>query len=398
MKHIIVIGDNSSTNLGDPILTQSTKYIIDKLVEKQDCEVSIFDIAGRVFQRTDASLKISPLNISKRYSRREIRFTNMLADFKSIVGWYIREKTDFVNRLERITPAHSNKDHVTFVIAGGALISSSLFYAFRINTIVKLAKRYKNSRIVFNGVGIEKSIHNSGLAKFIVRHYLQQPQVVAFSTRDHIEDVSFITSRNDFRVQLPDSGLFASEAFGIAKKESELIGLSVISYQAYQSIMLNDLRAQEFTPNDLLSFWVTILKGLISNGKRFKILTNGGLKDYEMALRLCEHMNLAVDDYLLPLANEPKMLIQQLSQFKLIIAHRLHALIVSTSLLIPTIPVIWSDKVRAFADMIHNNNCGWPSQQFAKDIIEYLLDSDYEYLNRIDSLKQNVVLFLKNNI
>lgn len=398
MKHIIVIGDNSSTNLGDPILTQSTKYIIDKLVEKQDCEVSIFDIAGRVFQRTDASLKISPLNISKRYSRREIRFTNMLADFKSIVGWYIREKTDFVNRLERITPAHSNKDHVTFVIAGGALISSSLFYAFRINTIVKLAKRYKNSRIVFNGVGIEKSIHNSGLAKFIVRHYLQQPQVVAFSTRDHIEDVPFITSRNDFRVQLPDSGLFASEAFGIAKKESELIGLSVISYQAYQSIMLNDLRAQEFTPNDLLSFWVTILKGLISNGKRFKILTNGGLKDYEMALRLCEHMNLAVDDYLLPLANEPKMLIQQLSQFKLIIAHRLHALIVSTSLLIPTIPVIWSDKVRAFADMIHNNNCGWPSQQFAKDIIEYLLDSDYEYLNRIDSLKQNVVLFLKNNI
>lgn len=398
MKHIIVIGDNSSTNLGDPILTQSTKYIIDKLVEKQDCEVSIFDIAGRVFQRTDASLKISPLNISKRYSRREIRFTNMLADFKSIVGWYIREKTDFVNRLERITPAHSNKDHVTFVIAGGALISSSLFYAFRINTIVKLAKRYKNSRIVFNGVGIEKSIHNSGLAKFIVRHYLQQPQVVAFSTRDHIEDVPFITSRNDFRVQLPDPGLFASEAFGIAKKESELIGLSVISYQAYQSIMLNDLRAQEFTPNDLLSFWVTILKGLISNGKRFKILTNGGLKDYEMALRLCEHMNLAVDDYLLPLANEPKMLIQQLSQFKLIIAHRLHALIVSTSLLIPTIPVIWSDKVRAFADMIHNNNCGWPSQQFAKDIIEYLLDSDYEYLNRIDSLKQNVVLFLKNNI
>lgn len=48
MKQIIVIGDNSSTNLGDPILTRSAYYIIKKVVAENDYEISIFDIAGRI--------------------------------------------------------------------------------------------------------------------------------------------------------------------------------------------------------------------------------------------------------------------------------------------------------------------------------------------------------------
>ena len=72
-------------------------------------------------------------------------------------------------------------------------------------------------------------------------------------------------------------------------------------------------------------------------------------------------MNLPINDCLLPMAKEPKVLIEQLSQFKIVIAHRLHALIISTSLQIPVIPVVWSDKVQVFANMIGNENAVWPS-------------------------------------
>lgn len=272
-----------------------------------------------------------------------------------------------------------------------------MFYALRINAIVKNAKIHKG-KVLFNSVGIEKSIHNLGLAKYVVRHYLRQPEVAAFSTRDHIEDIPYITQRNDFQKLLPDAGLFASQAYGIKHNSSEIIGLSVISWHAYQSVRLNEARMSCFTPNDLLSFWKTILQGLLSRAQDFRILTNGGLADYEMALRLCESMDLDKEHYLLELPDEPSDLVKQLCQFKLVIGHRLHSLIVSTSLKIPVIPVVWSDKIRVFSEMIHNPYANWPSQQFAEEILNIIDKGDYKYIEEVEALKKKMVTFLKDNI
>ena len=60
MKQIIVIGDNSSSNLGDPILTQSAYYTVCRAVEGMDYVVSIFDIAGRKKQKSMTPI-FSPL-------------------------------------------------------------------------------------------------------------------------------------------------------------------------------------------------------------------------------------------------------------------------------------------------------------------------------------------------
>lgn len=127
--------------------------------------------------------------------------------------WFLRDRKQFVGRLQ----SEINSDGLTFVIAGGALISSSLFYALRLNAIVNVAKRH-NGKVIFNAVEIEKSVRKFGLAKYVVRHYLKQPEVVAFSTRDHVEDIPYISNRKDFLIQLPDPGLFAAEAFGVEHK------------------------------------------------------------------------------------------------------------------------------------------------------------------------------------
>lgn len=166
---------------------------------------------------------------------------------------------------------------------------------------------------MFNAVGIEKSIRNFGLAKYIVRHYLRQPEVIAFSTRDHVEDVPFITKNKKFAIQIPDPALFAAEAFSVEKNESDVIGLSVISYQAYQSVIFNGRRMQIFSVEDLFSFWSNIINGFIVSGQKFKILTNGGGKDYETATQLCRQMNLSTEEYLLPLPKNAQQLINQLS-------------------------------------------------------------------------------------
>lgn len=390
MKQIIVIGDNSSSNLGDPILTQSTCYIVRQIVSDKDYNVSIFDITGRKVKKTIIPTSIPHFNEFKKKSAFRSVIDGLLLDIKMIGRWFLRDRKQFVGRLQ----SEINSDGLTFVIAGGALISSSLFYALRLNAIVNVAKRHKG-KVIFNAVGIEKSVRNFGLAKYVVRHYLKQPEVVAFSTRDHVEDIPYISNRKDFLIQLPDPGLFAAEAFGVEHKKSDVIGLSVISYQAYQSVLLNDERAQDITPDSLLSFWENILNDFLQKGQQFKILTNGGPKDYEMALLLCQRMNLDKDRYLLPMATEPKQLIDQLSQFKFVIAHRLHALIISTSLGIPVIPVVWSEKVAAFAKMINNPYAQWPSEEFAHEI---LLMIDNVNLCRIQDLRDKIYSNFNNNI
>ena len=60
MKQIIVIGDNSSSNLGDPILTQSAYYTVCRAVEGMDYVVSIFDIAGRKKQKSMTPISPPP--------------------------------------------------------------------------------------------------------------------------------------------------------------------------------------------------------------------------------------------------------------------------------------------------------------------------------------------------
>ena len=391
MKQIIVIGDNSSTNLGDPILTQSAHYVIRNIAEGKGFEVSIFDIAGRKARNTK-SPQYPPhqTNVSQKPSALKSSLNDIKHDVATLLKWHLRAKQQFQNRLEKCI--HS--DEPTFVIAGGALISSSTFYALRLNAIVNMAKRY-NGRVVFNAVGIEKTIHNLGFAKYLVRHCLRQPEVTAFSTRDHVEEIPYLTHRKNFLKLLPDSGLFAAEAFGIERKYSDTVGLSVISYQAYQSVMSYDERARGLTPDDLLSFWENILKGFIKREQDFRILTNGGPKDYEMALRLCQRMQLNTAHYLLPMATTPKQLVEQLSQFKVVIAHRLHALIICTSLGIPVIPIIWSNKVHAFAKMIGNPYAQWPS---AVNHINETVDAIEKETTDISRLKESIIDYINRSV
>lgn len=355
MEHIIVVGDTSSTNLGDPILTHCCEYLVRQALGEAKTVIEVFDIAGRKPTKNFIPTKSTPIVVQRAPSCLSDILNTLKLDAKALIKWYQKDKYDFLRRLSR-----HKLQGTTFIIAGGALISSSLFYALRLNAIVEIAER-NNGRVIFNAVGIEKTIRNFGLAKYVVRHYLKQKEVVAFSTRDHVEDVPYLTKRKEFYLQTPDPGLLASEAYNIQRKESCVVGISVISYNAYRSVIQNEPRVKEITPDLLLDFWSSIIKQLQYSKIPFRILTNGGIADYEMALRLCQRMNLPINDCLLPMAKEPKVLIEQLSQFKIVIAHRLHALIISTSLQIPVIPVVWSDKVQVFANMIGNENAVWPS-------------------------------------
>ena len=384
MKRIIIVGDLSSTNLGDPLLANCCDYIVKRINDGLNIPIEMFDIAGRRIRTI--STHSSPSSIKRKSFIGIIR-----NEVEPIIKWALRDRKVFDKRLSQIVV-----NDTTFVIAGGALISSSLFYALRLNRIVFIAKR-NSCRVIFNSIGVEKSIHGFGLSKYLVRHYLKQKEVVAFSTRDHLEDIPFLTKRRDFYRITPDPGLFASELYGIKRKNSQLVGLSVISYQAYQSIVSSDRRAKEVTSDYLISFWSAIINHLRALDLDFRILTNGGKADFEMALKLANALQLDKEKYLLPQPQTPSELVDQISRFQLIIAHRLHANIVSSSLNIPVISLIWSDKVRVFAEMMGNQFAFWPDldkvssfDMIIKDCIRKQVDSS--------AIKKEIITHLSDNL
>ena len=386
MRRIVVVGDLSSTNLGDPLLTQCCKYIVDKVLAGKNVPVSLFDIAGR---KSVASSKATVLSIPK--SRRTTIMGSILSELKPLFKWLIKDRKDFRKRLDV-----KGVDETTYVIAGGALLSSSLFYAFRLNEIVRVAGK-NNGRVVFNSVGIEKSIHNFGLAKYVVRGFLKRKEVVAFSTRDHLEDIPYLTDRSEFYTRTADPGLFASETYNVKRMDAQIIGLSVISYQAYQSIIKSDKRAENVTSDYLITYWSSIIGHLRKKKLDFRILTNGGQADYEMARKLVAALGLDESKYLLPMPQTPLELVNQLSMFKMVIAHRLHACIISSSLNIPIIPLVWSDKVKVFAELIGNHFSTWPEQAevagFDK-VISLCLDTHVD----MSLLKEEAINYMSNSL
>lgn len=398
--NVIVIGDVSSTNLGDPILTLSTKYIVECV--KTQCgnieSVKVFDIADRVKKIIPIEEKMRRIDDSlfeQRNSVVKVSNEYRSANCRSFVKWIIKDKKIFRNRLLSLV---DKKQENIFVVAGGALLSRSLFYALRLNEIVTLAHK-TGGKVVFNAVGIEKC-SKTAISRILTKMFLAKKDVVAFSTRDHIEDVPALTSRVDFNRRIADPGIWSADTFNIQRKESDIVGIGTISLEAYNSILTEDVRAEKVTVQSLFEFWYGITKSLDEKGKKWKMFTNGGAKDCRMAYTFLEEYGYSVDDHLVIPAENPEELVEQISQFKAITAHRLHALIIATSLYIPVVPIVWSDKIVKFSEMIGNEFYFWPDAKNSSKIAD-LLSGDIHNVDFDEKIKQcqtSSKEFIYNNI
>lgn len=371
--NVIVIGDASSTNLGDPILTYSAEYIIKKICSDKEIfpvNTVVFDIADRTITHVPVSQKMCEMCESTNVvfpTEKSVARTYFANNIRIKLKWILKDRRIFRARL--INLVDKNDDNL-FVIAGGALLSRSLYYSVRINEVIRQAQKV-GGKVVFNAVGIEKCTGKSA-SRDLIRSFLKKKVIVGFSTRDHVEDVPDLTERENFYRQIPDPAIWASEAFGIQKKESETIGIGTISEDAYRSVVLEDKRAAEVNCEKLFDFWKAIVHELDQKNIPWKMFTNGGAKDCQLAYTFLKRNGFSIEEHLVPPAETPDQLIEQISQFKAIIAHRLHALIVASSLKIPVVPVVWSDKVVKFSQLIGNQSYMWPEQENGKEAVEWL--------------------------
>lgn len=159
--------------------------------------------------------------------------------------------------------------------------------------------------------------------------------------------------------------------YQIEKQPSELIGLGV-------------MWVEHFSVEQLLKFWQAIIGELDSRNIAWKLFTNGGEKDYQLCSLLLKKLSLydKKNDYLLDRATEPEKFVEQVSLFNRIISFRLHSLITSYSLGIPSVAVEWDTKVRQFYDKIHLPQSVFTIEANATVVVDTILEIDADELVR----------------
>ena len=374
MNKIVVFGLTGDRNLGDNIIAETCAW----LLQKTHPDVVI---------RTE---NMRPLLVKK--IMKGITETN-----QDTVAAIWKDKTKQGSKLNKYyTSIIESADAVVF--AGGGIIKYVYqdFWAV-IYTIVEICQQ-RNVPVYFNAVGIEgfdaKNIYSQ-----LLKETLNSPCVKKITTRDDLLSLCrymqglkkisclFGTAR------IGDPGLWAPETYGVAKSESDTIGVGVIRPGIFS---VNHI---EITEEETYTIYENILHELSSRRMKWKLFTNGGRADYNFGIALLKNMGLQ-ETNLLCRPTEGKQLVRDIASFKGIIAARLHANIIAATLDIPSVGLVWNDKLTLFGRQLGIEERFIPPKKLmnARRIVDTLDQAMKQGYNtkKIEHLKQISFSFLKH--
>ncbi|MBO6512889.1 MAG: polysaccharide pyruvyl transferase family protein [Phycisphaerales bacterium] len=166
-----------------------------------------------------------------------------------------------------------------------------------------------------------------------------------------------------------DVAIWSDEAYNITpidlNADRTHVGIGIINPGSALGQVLSDddPRVQELTLR-----WEQVASGLRAQGHIVTFFSNGDPHDHAFAQRVAERCR---DSNLNPRPARPGELVTQIAQFGSVIAHRLHAQIISYALRVPALPLVWDNKVQGFAEITDRKDLYLPRErQSSQDILQ----------------------------
>ncbi|WP_417484387.1 polysaccharide pyruvyl transferase family protein [Maricaulis salignorans] len=335
-----------SPNLGDGAIAAC----MDQAVRQHDpsTEPAWIDLAGRAdIPRTYSPLRHNLLQLLDLLPRP----VDQLAG-EQIIRHQVRARLK--PRLEHILPATS-----AILVGGGQLFSDA-----HMNFPVKLAELgtqagARQIPMAIHGVGVAKNWRRRAAVLF--SDLLDSSQLMSICVRDTasrdnlerlVKDHGLRRSTVDIRVA-PDPAFMAAETFGLnaAGNETGRIGLGV-THPAALHAHGDYARVSE---RDAILSLAELASNLIACGFCPVLFTNGAFEDEAF---LAKTLNATAFEALegrvevAPAPTSPRMLAQSIAGFDGVIAHRLHANILSYALGGVPVGLAWDAKMHGFFGLI----------------------------------------------
>lgn len=334
---LLILGELYSTNLGDGIICESVKKIIQTNLNEK-IEIIMEDISCR-------NEYISEKNESNYYQNEG---NHLIGKLKKIVYKfpYITYKRQIILKNKKIKSI-CDKKYDLVIFAGGNLFMD--YFVLYISTFVKYFSKNKTP-IIFNACGAGNIKSKILLRK--LRKTLNNENVKVITSRDNVDKINkeYIKSNKKNATKTYDPAICASDVYGINKKmDSKTIGLGVMK--------LSNIDEQKIE-----EYWLNIISELEKKNIGWQIFCNGEYDDYMLAKKIsiqAEEIYGKKDvPYLAQRPTKPKELVELIANYNKMISFRLHSHIIAYSLQIPSLAIVWDEKVKGFFKNInHDENC-----------------------------------------
>ncbi len=314
-----------STNLGDGVISDCVQYLIRDIAKKNGIK----------------KVKITTRDVRKEKTKSQLA-------------------------------AVRNSDIVVF--PGGGMIKYQVEnLPVAMERVVSRAEHY-GIPVVFNAVGVE-GFDKSDDGCRLLCELLSCNCIKGITSRDYADFLNenyFFGESKAYRVS--DPAVWASQAYGVSRdNRSQTVGLGVARAGLFEDYGI------QFSKEDLLELWSGIIDCLDEKNIKWKLFTNGFAKDEEFLCDLVRYIGREDDleKISVPKPETPTELVHNISQFKGIIACRMHANIIAYSMGIPCVGLVWNDKLRFFGKSI---GCEKQFVTYDKLNPEYVTDVFFEAL------------------
>lgn len=333
----LILGAYHSVNLGDAVICEC-------VAEQLYRHFPTANFLIRDVIRRDRTV-VGPEPKIKTLERRRIR--ERIRRISTCCG------IDLVLRHER-RRVEANREHIeaicsmdcdVVIFAGGKLFMDR--YALFLEAYVdRFAAR--GIPVLFNACGVGPS-HSRAIRRQL-RKTLNMPNVKHISCRDNVNLVNERYMKQGKAVlDTFDPALGAQNAYKMS--ELELTG----------TVGLGVLYPGEINPRRMIRFWQGVVRSLNRQGIKWKFFTNGDQADIAFARQVLSSMPETAgrdDELIVPHDSRPEALVRTVAQFRSLISFRLHSHIVAASLNIPSVAIVWSEKLPFFFEKIgHRERC-----------------------------------------
>ena len=191
---------------------------------------------------------------------------------------------------------------------------------------------------------------------------LHYPCVRMITTRDNLEALKQLAEGLSVPIaRVSDPAVFSSVVFADYRSEparpKKKIGLFVIRDGAFA-----DNRVP-FNHKQVVSLWQNLEKELNGRGYDVEFLTSGFHSDEAFLSRMMTEYGLKNTNCVITL-NTPEKLVQHIASFDGVVSCRLHPSIISYSLRVPAVGLVWNNKVSSFYHSI-----GYPDRALMFDAL-----------------------------
>lgn len=362
MKKIGVVGLHSIDNMGDRLICETTRYILDDVTT--DLEVTKIDAAPRGLS-SYSGLQKARFLLSALFIRASF-FASPRSKPCSNTRYRIESWAWRLKLHQYFNEALADCDAVIFA-GGGFLKFRTQGLNYIVEQVVEICER-KGLPVMLSAVGIEGYDRDDHRC-LKLKQALQSGCIRAITTRDYLEILQeqYEIPESTRTCLVGDPAFWATDCYGIRKNpSSNKVGINLIRSDIFRHY------GNRLSAASLKTFYLELITILDQQGTDWFLFSNGMGVDHDFGLELIKTLG-AGKERLLPPPRTACELMQIIAEFRVILGARMHACISAYALDIPVAGLIWNEKLSRFAESTDQRDMFLTEDELSAETIGRLL-------------------------